>query len=86
MIHYCPDWTAGAMPGHPKKNNKEMMVMDHNEASSKKCKVVMYCSICEKFNHTTFQCFKNPLNCKLDKKLQEMGDKFEGEDGEEGRV
>ena len=30
----------------------------------------MFCEICHKFNHTTVQCFKNPINCELDVRLE----------------
>ena len=87
-IQYCPDWSVGGKSGRPKKHTKEMTVMDHIEASSKKKRkrrVKMYCKICEKWNHTTLECFKNPINCRLDDKLGEVLEKrFQGEDGEEG--
>jgi len=45
---------------------------EHFEMASnkkRKRKVKMFCKICEKWNHTTLQCFKNPNNCKLNKTL-----------------
>ena len=45
----------------------------------------LYFMICVKWNHTTLECFKNPINCRLDDKLGEVLEKrFQGEDGEEG--
>jgi len=46
----------------------------------------MFCKICEKWNHTTLQCFKNPNNCKLDKTLEAVDEKVDGEDGDEGKA
>ena len=83
-MRYCPDWTAGGKRGRSKKSDKVMTVMDHiEEASGKKRKrrVKMFCRICEKWNHTTLQCFKNPNNCKLDKTLEAVD-----EDGVEGNA
>jgi hypothetical protein len=88
-MRYCPDWTAGGKRGRPKKTDKVMTVMDHIKvASNKKRKrtVKMFCKICEKWNHTTLQCFKNPNNCKLNKTLEAVDEKWDDEDGDEGEA
>ncbi len=38
------------------------------ESSKKKRKhrPKLFCKICHKFNHTTLQFFKNPINCNVD--------------------
>ena len=88
-LRYCPDWSVSDKPGRPKKNDKIMTLTDKMEmaSSSKKRKRQgkLYCNICEKFNHNTAQCFKNPINRNLDNALEEIlvdGD----EEGVEGRV
>ena len=56
-------------------------------SSSKKRKrqTKLYCKICEKFNHNTAQCFKNPINRNLDDTLVEIvNDSNNEEGGEEG--
>ena len=88
-MRYCPDWTAGGKRGRPKKTDKVMTVMDHIKvASNKKRKrtVKMFCKICEKWNHTTLQCFKNPNNCKLNKPLEAVDEKLDDEDEDEGKA
>ncbi len=62
---YCPAWTAGNKKGRPKTNIHQKSVIDHiEELSNKKHKQrrKMFCNICQKFNHTTADCFKNPAN------------------------
>ena len=88
-MRYCPDWTAGGKRGRPKKSDKVMTVMDHIELATgkkRKRRVKMFCTICEKWNHTTLQCFKNPNNCKLDKTLEAVDEKLDNEDGDEGNA
>ena len=56
-----------------------MTDMDHIEAfSKKKCKCTkkLYCPICERWNHSTLQCFKNRLNYKLNKTLEALDEMF----------
>jgi hypothetical protein len=50
---YCPAWTAG--------NNQKSVIDLIEEWSSKKCKRrrKMFCNICQKFNHTTADCFNS---------------------------
>jgi hypothetical protein len=74
---YCPTWTAGNKKGRPKKNARQKSVVDLiAESSNKKHKrrKRMFCNICQKFNHTTEDCFKNPLN-----QLQTIGEAMESE-------
>ncbi len=74
---YCPAWTAGKKKGWPKKNICQKSVVDLIEKSSNnKCKLrrMMFCNICQKFNHTTADCFKNPAN-----QLQIIGEAMESE-------
>ncbi len=78
---YCPAWTAGNKKGQPKKNTHQKSVADLiEESSSKKRKQrrKMFCNICQKFNHTTENCFKNPAN-----QLQTISKAMESE-AEEG--
>ncbi len=59
--------------------------MDHIKTSSskkQKRQKKMYCEICEKWNHTTEQCWKNPINRSLDSAL-EGGLKAAGDDEED---
>jgi len=66
-----------------------MTVMDHIEVASnkkRKRRVKIFCKICKKWNHTTLQCFKNPNNCKLDKTLEAVDEKWDDEDGDEGKA
>ncbi len=82
-MRYCPDWTAGGKRGHPKKTDKVMTVMGHIKVASnkkRKRRVKMFCKICEKWN------FKNPNNCKLDKTLEAVDEKWDNEDGDEGKA
>lgn len=65
-IVYCPAWTAANKKGRPKKNARMKSIMDHIEESAKKKrkrKVKMFCKHCQKFNHTTEQCYllKKPI-------------------------
>ena len=63
--------------------------MDHIKVASnkkRKRRVKMFCKICEKWNHTTLQCFKNPYNCKLDKTIEAVDEKWDDEDGDEGKA
>ena len=72
-LRYCPDWSASDKPGRPQKNDKIMTLTDKMAlaSSSKKRKRQnkLYCKICEKFNHNTAQCYKNPINRNLDDTL-----------------
>ena len=64
LLRYCPAWSAAAKKGRPKKDERRKTIMDHiKESAKKKRKRVnrMYCSICEKFNHNTKDCFKNQV-------------------------
>jgi hypothetical protein len=50
-LKYCPDWSMGNKRGRSKKQEKQMTVMVHGAASShkkRKCRVKMWCKICEK--------------------------------------
>jgi hypothetical protein len=76
----CPDWSVCEKPGHLKKNTNHKTVMDHIEAASSgkkhKCQQKMFCKICQKWNHTTVQCYKNPVNrSSLDNSLKRVNDK-----------
>jgi hypothetical protein len=87
-LRYCPDWSASNKPGHPKKSDKvltltEKMVLA-SSGKKRKRRVKLFCKICEKFNHTTAECFKNPINRKLDETLVTVAAASEDEDGDEG--
>jgi hypothetical protein len=71
-LRYCPAWTAGNKKGQPKKNIHQKSVIDLTEESSSKRKI--FCNICQKFNHNTADCFKNPAN-----QLQTIGKALESE-------
>jgi hypothetical protein len=91
---YCPDWSMGKKRGRSKKREKQMTVMERGAASShKKCKrrVKMWCKICEKWNHTTLQCWKNTgnyVNRDLETSLDAILDVTSGDekDGNEGHA
>ena len=92
-LRYCPDWSIGKKPGRPKKNTKHKTLMDHIEASSQKKRKrqdKMFCKICQKWNHKTEQCWKNPMNRSLDSALEEHNNEHYGgnmdEDGKEGSL
>jgi hypothetical protein len=62
-LRYCPAWIAGNKKGRPKKNIHQKSVIDLIEELSnnkRKQRRKMFCNICQKFNHTTADCFKNP--------------------------
>jgi len=66
-VRYCPTWSAPAKKGRPKKHARAKTVMDHiGESAKKKRKRTkkLYCSICEKFNHNTNDCWKNKVRSK----------------------
>ncbi len=76
-LRYCPAWTGGNKKGRPKKNIRQKSVIDLiEELSSNKCKQrrKMFCNICQKFNHTTADCFNNHAN-----QLQTTGEALESE-------
>ncbi len=76
-LRYCPAWTAGNKKGPPKKNIRQKSVVDLIEESSnnkRKRRRKMFYNICQKFNHTTADCFKNPAN-----QLQTIGEAMESE-------
>jgi hypothetical protein len=64
LLRYCPVWSAAAKKGRPKKHERRKSIMDHIEESAKKKRKRtkrMYCSICEKFNHNTKDCYKKQV-------------------------
>jgi hypothetical protein len=64
-LHYCPVWTAGNKKGQPKRNVHQKSVIDLIEelsSNKRKRRRKMFCNICQKFNHTTADCFKNHAN------------------------
>ncbi len=72
---YCPAWTAGNKKGQPNKNIHQKSVIDLIEESSnnkRKRRRKIFCNICQKLNHTTADCFKNPAN-----QLQTIGEALE---------
>jgi hypothetical protein len=67
-MNYTPDDRLRCMPevlapnksGRPKKNARSKGVMDHIASGGKrKRKKKMFCTICEKFNHDTADCWRN---------------------------
>ena len=83
-IRHCLAWTTGNKKGRPKKGTRMKGIMDHIKDSGRKRKrkVKMFCKHCQKFNHTTEQCFllKKPWT-QLDT-IQDGG--LGGNDGQEG--
>jgi hypothetical protein len=78
--------------GRSKKRERQMTVMERGAASlhkKRKRRVKMWCEICEKWNHTTIQCWKNPenyVNHKLEMSLDAVlylssGDEKDGNEG-----
>jgi hypothetical protein len=88
FLRYCPDWSTPKKSGRPKKSDKVLTVTEQIALASSKKKrkrwVKLFCEICHKFNHTTLQCFKNPINCNLDVILE--GAQPGNDEGEEGAV
>jgi hypothetical protein len=95
-VRYCPDWSASEKPGRCKKTDKVDTLTDKMKlaASGKKRKqsTKLYCSICMKFNHTTIDCYKNPINTErvsknFDKTLElTLPRGGRDKDGDEGTV
>ena len=89
MLRYCPAWVAARKKGRPKANVREKSVVDHIKDSAKKKKrtrkIKMYCSICQKWNHNTVDCYQNSANKKTTLKEGE-GEPEDGvyKDGEVG--
>jgi hypothetical protein len=86
-VRYCPDWSTANKSGRRKNSEKQLSVSVRIELDSAKKKrkrrVKLYCTICHKFNHNTADCFKNPLNCTLDERLDERSvDDDSGDVGE----
>jgi len=65
-IRYGPEWAAPRKAGRPKGDNRVMSVVDHIENSAKKRKRQrkLFCSICNKFNHNTDDCYQNQKNAR----------------------
>ncbi len=92
-IWYCPDCLL-VCKQQAWLSPKEWQVLTLTEkielaTSGKKNKhwVKLFCKICEKFKHTTADCFKNPINQKLDDILQNQNivvASEEDKDGDEG--
>jgi hypothetical protein len=74
-LRYCPEYMV-AKKGRPKTNARKKSVADHIEESSKKKRKrrkKMFCTICHKFNHSTPECFNNPLNQQSHTSKQKEG-------------
>ncbi len=88
LLQYCPDWSAAKKSGRPKKSNKVLTVTEQIALASfkkkRKHRPKLFCEICHKFNHTTLQCFKNPINCNLDDRFDAAIDNQD--EGKEGAV
>jgi len=87
-LHYCPSWVGSKKKGRPKSGGREKSVTDHVRESGKKSRnrrVRMFCTLCQKFNHDTKDCFKNPLNNMGDNDVDlTVGESNEIIEGEEG--
>ncbi len=80
-IRYCPDWLAANKTGRPKKNQRALGVTNHIQSKTKKRKKKMLCSICNKFNHNTVDCYQNPNNARKQHHLPENNNADEFDDG-----
>jgi hypothetical protein len=92
-LRYCPAWAAPGKKGRPKKDVRRKGVMDHIKDSGKKRKRTnrMYCLMCQKYNHNTADCNKNPLNQLITQSEENVVDLFASksdgdDDGQEGKV
>jgi hypothetical protein len=87
-LQYFPDSSASDKPGHLKKSDKAMTLTDKMELASsgkkRKRQAKLYCKICDKWNHTTAKCFKNPINRNLENTLGNISVTSNDEEGEEG--
>jgi hypothetical protein len=87
-LRYCPDSSASNKPGRLKKSDKVMTLTDKMELASsgkkRKRQAKLYCQICDKWNHTTAKCFKNPINCNLEDTLGNISVTSNDKEGEEG--
>jgi hypothetical protein len=87
-LHICPSWVGSKKKGHPKSGVHEKSVTDHVQESGKKShnrRVRMFCMLCQKFNHNTKDCFKNPLNNMGDNDVDlNAGESNEIIEGQEG--
>jgi hypothetical protein len=85
---YCPSWVAGKKKGRPKSDVREKGVTDHVQELGKKThkrRVRMFCKLCQKFNHDTKDCFKNPVNNLRNIEVNlEVGESNEYIEGQEG--
>jgi hypothetical protein len=70
-IRYCPEWLAPKKAGRPKKNQRILSVADHISSSTKKRRNKFYCSICNKFNHNTVDCYQHPMNMRTQEEEEE---------------
>jgi hypothetical protein len=84
-IRSCPSWSAANKKECPKKNERIKSVMDHIKESAKKKqkrRERYFCKICQKFNHNTQDCWKNPKNqSNAIQGSADVGDVGEGEIG-----
>ena len=84
-LHFCPSWSAAKKKERTKKNERIKSVMDHIKESVKKkrkMRVRFFCKICQKFNHSTQDCWKNPSNqSKTRQGSANIGDGGDGEIG-----
>ena len=88
-IRYCPSWSGPNKSGRPSKSagKRKPGLMDHIEKAGMKKprKKRMYCSICQKFNHMTKNCYKNnvvnPVMMMAAAANDGNGDVVEGQEG-----
>ena len=90
-IRYCPEWMAGNKAGRPKKNMERAPgVIDRIQSSARKKRRKMFCSICNKFNHNTADCYQNPTNIREQNDAPEIDlqpdNDSEGDDGATGLI
>ena len=72
-IKYCPEWVSANKVGRPKKNiERAPGVIDRIVVSAKKRKRKMFCTICNKFNHNTIDCYQNPMNLRAQNDAPEL--------------
>ena len=82
---YCPLWSAPNKAGRPKKGERRKSGIKtpmNKKREVKRHKLRLYCQICGKHNHTSKDCWKDPINAQIG-----IGaDEFVGDNGDDSLV
>ena len=65
LFRYCPVWSAPNKAGCPKKGERRKSGIEtamNNKREVKRRNLRLYCQICGKHNHTSKDCWKDPVN------------------------